>query len=102
MSTLDPRTPISRRRALAIGGGAAAGGLVSGALPLTSAAAADAGKAYKSQRGRLPVDQIEQILQAEGMVSNGVLSIDIERNDIGDVAGPLGVTFTPAFEIDAP
>jgi hypothetical protein len=33
-------------------------------------------------------------------VTNGVLSIDIERQDIGDVSGPLGVTFTPAFEID--
>jgi Domain of Unknown Function (DUF1259) len=29
-----------------------------------------------------------------------VLSIDIERQDIGDVAGPIGVTFTPAFEVD--
>ena len=97
---LDPRTPISRRRALALGGGAAAGGVLSGALPLASAAAARPGKAYASQRGALPVDDIEGILQAEGMVSKGVLSIDIEREDIGDVAGPLGVTFTPAFEID--
>lgn len=100
MSVFDPRTPISRRRALALGGGAAAGGLLSGALPLTSAAAADPGKAHEPQRGKLPVDQIQEILQAEGMVSKGVLSIDIEREDIGDVTGPLGVTFTPAFEID--
>jgi hypothetical protein len=34
------------------------------------------------------------------VVTSGVLSIDIEREDIGDVAGPLGVTFTPAFEIN--
>ena len=100
MSILDPRTPISRRRALALSGGAAAGGLLSGAVPLASTAAADSGKPHQSQRGTLPVDQIEQILQAQGMVSKGVLSIDIEREDIGDVAGPLGVTFTPAFEID--
>jgi hypothetical protein len=50
--------------------------------------------------GRLPVAEIERIVQAEGTVSGGVLSIDISRDDIGDVAGPLGVTFTPAFEID--
>lgn len=100
MSVLDPRTPITRRGALAVGGGALAGGLLSGALPLTSAAAADRHEAHGSQSETLPVDQIEEILQAEGMISKGVLSIDIERKDIGDVAGPLGVTFTPAFEID--
>jgi hypothetical protein len=48
----------------------------------------------------LPAEQIQQIVQAEGTVTDGVLSIDIERQDIGDVAGPLGVTFTPAFEVD--
>jgi hypothetical protein len=50
--------------------------------------------------GHLPVTRMQQILQAEGTVSNGVLVIDISRDDIGDVRGPLGVTFTPAFEID--
>jgi hypothetical protein len=33
-------------------------------------------------------------------VTSGVLSIDISRDDIGDVRGPRGVTFTPAFEVD--
>lgn len=47
----------------------------------------------------LPVSQIEQILEAKGRMSNGVLDIDIARTDIGRVAGPLGATFTPAFEI---
>ncbi len=48
----------------------------------------------------LPADQIQQIVQAQGTVTKGVLSIDIQRQDIGDVAGPLGVTFTPAFQLD--
>jgi len=48
----------------------------------------------------LPVDRIEEIVGAEGSVSNCVLSIDINRNDIGNVQGPLNVTFTPAFEIN--
>lgn len=52
------------------------------------------------QHGHLPVAKIQRILQAEGTVSQGVLGIDIDRDDIGDVAGPLGVTFTPAFELN--
>jgi hypothetical protein len=52
------------------------------------------------QHGTLPADAIQKIVQAQGTVSDGVLSIDIERSDIGDVKGPLGVTFTSSFEID--
>jgi hypothetical protein len=48
---------------------------------------------------QLPVKQIEQILGAQGDVHGGVLDITIERTDIGEVRGPLGVTFTPAFEV---
>jgi hypothetical protein len=43
---------------------------------------------------------MQQILHAYGTVSKGVLSIDIDRDDIGDVQGPLGVTLTPAFQIN--
>ncbi len=107
MSGFDLNALVTRRRALALGGGAAAGGLVSGALPLTGVAAAhDRGNGDHKhgellhQHGKLPADQIQQIVQAEGTVTKGVLGIDIERKDIGDVSGPLGVTFTPAFEID--
>jgi hypothetical protein len=48
---------------------------------------------------QLPVQRIEQIIGAQGDVNGGVLDIAIERTDIGEVRGPLGVTFTPAFEI---
>jgi hypothetical protein len=47
----------------------------------------------------LPVDQIEEIVGAQGHVSDGVLSIEIAREDIGQVLGPRGVTLTPAFEV---
>jgi Domain of Unknown Function (DUF1259) len=100
MSPFDPRVPISRRRALALGGGVAAGGVLSVATPLTATAAARDHHHHHGQRGTLPADQIQQIVQAQGTVTNGVLGIDIEREDIGDVAGPIGVTFTPAFEIN--
>lgn len=49
--------------------------------------------------GSLPKERIEEIIQAEGMCDNGVLDIEIERKDIGEVQGPLDVIFTPAFEI---
>jgi hypothetical protein len=47
----------------------------------------------------LPIKQIEQIVGAQGEVTAGVLELAIARTDIADVRGPLGVTFTPAFEI---
>ncbi len=106
MSNFDPSIRISRRRALALGGGVAAGGVLSGA-PLTATAAAhdrdhhrEHDRESRRQHGTLPVDRIQDIIQAEGMVTNGVLSIDIERLDMPAVSGPLGVTFTPAFELD--
>jgi hypothetical protein len=62
--------------------------------------ASAASKRVLKQHGKLPADAIQKIVQAEGTVSDGVLRIDIERADIGKVKGPLGVTFTSAFEID--
>jgi hypothetical protein len=50
--------------------------------------------------GSLPVAAIERIVQAKGTVSDGVLNIELDRDDIGDVKGPLGVTFTPSFQIN--
>ncbi len=91
------KTPLSRRRVLALGGGLAAGGLFSATAPPSATAAAT--HAVTSQSGHLPVAKMEEILAAQGTVSKGVLQIEISRDDIGDVSGPLGVTFTPAFEI---
>jgi hypothetical protein len=89
---------ITRRRAIALSGGVAAGGLITG-LP-SGASATAASRHVLKQHGKLPADAIQKIVQAQGTVSDGVLSIDIERSDIGDVKGPLGVTFTSSFEID--
>lgn len=89
---------VSRRRALALGG-AVAGGLLGTAAPFAGISAAEE-KHHESKAGKLPADRIQQIVQAEGTVTGGVLSIDISRDDIGQVKGPLGVTFTPAFEVD--
>ena len=89
---------ITRRRALALGGGTAAGSLLAG-VPFAAPATAASRRVLK-QHGKLPADQIQKIIQAQGTVTDGVLSIDIERDDIGNVKGPLGVTFTGSFEID--
>jgi hypothetical protein len=95
----DVTARISRRRALALGGGVAAGGALTAATPLTGIAAARAHRTL-TQKGKLPAKRIQEIVAAEGTVSGGVLSIDISRDDIGEVKGPLGVTFTGAFEVD--
>jgi hypothetical protein len=93
-------SPISRRRVLGLGGGAAAAGLLSAVGPLPAYAAAPKDPALLTQKGKLPSQQIQEIVQAQGSVTKGVLSIDLQRTDIGEVQGPLGVVFTPAFEID--
>jgi hypothetical protein len=92
MSHAADGSGITRRRALALGGGAA-GGLLLTRAPL---ARAD----HEGKHGGLPVKEIERIVQAEGSVSGGVLNIGLDRDDIGDVKGPLGVTFTPSFQIN--
>lgn len=84
-----------------MGGGLTAGAVTAATLPVSAAARAKhAPHGARRQHGRLPVDRMERILQAKGKLSKGVLGIDIERKDIGDVSGPMGVTFTPAFEIN--
>jgi len=95
-------TSISTRVSIGVAalalGGVTAGGLLS-AGPLSAVAQASGARA-RSQAGKLPAKRIQEIVGAEGTVSSGVLSIDIARKDIGDSKGPLGVTFTPSFEID--
>ncbi|HEY1540194.1 MAG TPA: DUF1259 domain-containing protein [Solirubrobacteraceae bacterium] len=88
---------VSRRRALALGGGAA-GGLLVSASGLAGLAAA--GSPVRKRHGDLPVGRMQRIINAEGSVSGGVLGIGIDRTDIGTVHGPQGVDFPPSFEIN--
>ena len=100
MSLSNNNPNLTRRRVLALGGGLAAGGVLATAFSGSAQAAPSSSAGVRQQHGSLPVSAIQRILQAEGTVSHGVLTIDISRDDIGDVAGPLGVTFTPAFEVN--
>jgi hypothetical protein len=98
MMRLDVHQPISRRRALSVGSSVTVGGLLAGA-PLVDVAVARSSRVLR-QSGKLPAEEIEKIVQAEGTVTDGVLSIDLSRDDIGEVKGPLGVTFDGSFQID--
>lgn len=96
----DQGPRVSRRGALTLGGGLA-GGLLAAGVPVSAGAAvARRVHAAAGAGDPLPVKAIERIVQAEGSVSGGVLNIGLDRDDVGDVQGPLGVTFTPSFEIN--
>jgi hypothetical protein len=74
----DINAPISRRRAIALGG-ATVGGLIAASSPfVTSRLDAQA----KASSGDLPVDEIERILETPGTVMSKVLSISQDRGDI--------------------
>lgn len=89
---------LSRRGLITLGGGAAAAGLLAGAPRAGAATARAAG--VRHQKGKIPQKLIEGIVGAEGSVTNGVLMIGVDRDDIGPVKGPDGVVFEGAFEID--
>jgi hypothetical protein len=96
-SKLD--VPISRRAALALGGGTAAGLLLPGGS--TALATAKGGGGPLRQSGKLPaLGTLEKILHAEGDVSEGLAHFSIDRDDAEHVKGPMGVEFSGSFEIN--
>jgi Domain of Unknown Function (DUF1259) len=92
---LSPDAPLSRRRALVLGGSLAGGVL---GMP-AAATAASRHSRLLHQSGHLPVKDIEKIIGIEGTVSSGILDISVAREDIGEVRGPEGVVFTPDFQV---
>ncbi len=105
MPSFDPNTPVNRRRALALGSGLAGG------LLATSSGAAIARERHGgdehhhehkllTQSGTLPKDRMEQILDAQADVTNGLVHFSIDRDDAGTVKGPQGVPFSGSFEIN--
>lgn len=92
--------PFSRRRALAMGAGLAGSVFAETALAKTNAFAQTSSE--NADGPAMPKDlmhQIEQIIQAQGSVSDGVFSIEIDRNDITDVT-LHGVPILPAFMVN--
>jgi len=98
MHTIDSKPPLNRRRALALGG-RIAGSLAAAASLGSSAFARTGNGALATPLGpQATIHQVEAIIQAQGMVSNGVFSIEIDRDDITNVT-LRGVPILPAFEL---
>ncbi len=74
-------------------------GVPSGALSAPDALAKASAGGPKVLLSTSTVHSIEEIIQAQGMVQNGVLSIEIDRDDIPNVT-IHGVPILPSFEIN--
>jgi len=93
----DHMARMNRRRALAIGGSVAGGLVAAASLGMATGQAQTAG-ARTALTIPQTIKEIERIIGAQGMLSNGVFSIEIDRNDILNVS-LHGVPIKPAFEI---
>ncbi len=88
---------VSRRRLLAWGGGVAGGWMAR-----TAAGAQSGANRVGKADARIPASglaKVESILQAQGKMTHGLLSIEIERSDITNVT-LHGVPIKPAFQIN--
>ncbi len=94
MTTWNLHTPMNRRKALTLGGSVAGGLIASTSL---SPRALQAQSSDSS--GKQMFKEIEEIIQAEGMFSDGVFSIEIDRDDISNVT-LHGVPILPSFQIN--
>lgn len=99
MSPFEANHAISRRHALALGGGAATALILGPAGSAVASAPGTDGAETSAARASLPAKKMEAILQAKGTVMNGVLSIGLDRTDIGTVS-LRGIPIKPAFEVN--
>ncbi|MBV8491453.1 MAG: DUF1259 domain-containing protein [Candidatus Eremiobacteraeota bacterium] len=107
-----PRNGVSRRQLLSAGGAALAGGFVGtaiagcmnpgtgtgstgGTLPSTASVPDMSQRSISTSQAQI----IQQIVQAQGTIDNGVLSIEIDRKDITGT-NIRGTPILPSFEIN--
>lgn len=106
----DRRAQLSRRSMLGFGsvvaGGAALAGLDHGAAQ--AAPHRRPGHDHPHHHlghhggvGSLPVATVEKIIGAQGQVSDGVLNIEVDRDDITGVVNSHGVPIKPSFQVNA-
>jgi len=88
------KASLSRRRVLVLGSSLAAGLVVN-----EVSAAGDSRMAPASASGKLPVKQMEEILQTDGQLTDGVLAISQDRKDL-HVVGPGDIPFKPAWQVN--
>lgn len=96
----DHKKPLTRRNVLIAGAGAiGAAALMSGTVP-AFAQGIQAASPIISSGGSLPVKQIESIMETNaGTVMDGVLTIDLDRDDLKNATGPGGILWEPGFEL---
>lgn len=101
MSIFEAATPLTRRRALKMGAGLTGGLLTTAALGQNSALAEPGDN--RGENHTTPSKdvqrEIEDIIDAQGSASDGVFSIEIDREDITDVT-LHGVPILPSFQIN--
>jgi hypothetical protein len=96
--------PINRRKALLFGT-SVAGAVAAASIPMKAlgglSTTFNSPKSLSVASGStdLPVNEIQEIIGAQGTVSNGVLNIQVDRNDL-EVTGPHGIPFKPSWEIN--
>ena len=97
--------PLSRRRALAFGGGLLVGGPAAAralALGATGSGGTDPDPHAADAAAHPPpppTEVFERTLHTKGTVSSNVLAIQIPRGDLRNVRGPHHLTFDPTWEV---
>jgi hypothetical protein len=91
--------PLTRRHALLMGAGMAGGLLATSRLAIHPAEAQTADANSSTSHWQDTTEDIEDIIQAQGMESNGVFSIEIDRDDIPNVT-LHDVPIKPSFQIN--
>lgn len=101
MDNYDSTNTLTRRRALVLGSGLVVGGLI--ATNGAARAAGQSGALGATPQGgsELPVTEIESILEANGTVTNGVLSVEIDREDLKAKLVPGNFPVLPALSSTA-
>lgn len=94
-------TRPNRRQALALGRNITGGLLAAGSFGqrILKAQSADNAAGALGHNDESLFKEIEEVIQAQGMYSDGVFSIEIDRNDINNVT-LNGVPIKPAFQIN--
>jgi hypothetical protein len=88
-----------RRRTLVTGGTLLAGLLGTQTARADQSASSPGTSSSMSGKGGLPVSQMETILRSQGKLTDGVLTIEQDRNDLDNVVGPGGIPWKPSFQI---
>ncbi|MEX6505557.1 DUF1259 domain-containing protein [Jiella sp. M17.18] len=97
MTSKAPTISMTRRHALAVGGGLILSASAAPAVLAQSSKSGEAGQSGAKGGGDLPQKRMEDILQADGKMKNGILGFEVGRKDL-DVKGH-GIPFKPSWQV---